>query len=95
MKQTIALLFAAWASAGVLAQDALDALGKVTKIDAAAGKLTIDHGPVKSLDMPAMTMVYRAGDGVALNDLKPGDRIRFAAGKVDGQYTVLRLEKAK
>ena len=36
--------------------------GTVTKVDTAQGKLTINHGPIKNLDMDAMTMVFRAGD---------------------------------
>jgi Cu(I)/Ag(I) efflux system protein CusF len=40
--------------------DAKLAEGTVKKIDQSAGKLTIAHGPLESLGMPAMTMVFRA-----------------------------------
>lgn len=33
--------------------------GTVKKIDRAAGKITISHGPLENLGMPAMTMVFR------------------------------------
>jgi Cu/Ag efflux protein CusF len=34
--------------------------GQVTKIDEAAGKITLKHGPIKKLDMnEGMTMVFR------------------------------------
>ena len=69
--------------------------GKVTKIDASAGKITIDHGPIRNLDMPAMTMVFKAGEEAMLKAVKPGDRIKFTADKVNGQYTVTKIEKAK
>lgn len=37
--------------------------GQVTKIDEAAGKITIRHGPLKQFGMDEpMTMVYRADD---------------------------------
>lgn len=36
------------------------ATGTVDRIDAAAGKITISHGPVKALDWPAMTMGFKA-----------------------------------
>ena len=36
--------------------------GTVEKVDAGAGKVTIDHGPIPNLDMDAMTMVFRAQD---------------------------------
>jgi Cu(I)/Ag(I) efflux system periplasmic protein CusF len=46
----------------VLAQSAL-VDGQVTKIDEAAGKITIRHGPFKKFDMEdAMTMVYPVQD---------------------------------
>jgi len=67
--------------------------GTVTKVDAAQGKLTIDHGPIKNLGMDAMTMVFRAGDPAILKGLKAGDRILFDADRVNGQITVVRLRK--
>jgi Cu/Ag efflux protein CusF len=69
--------------------------GEVRKIDKAAGKVTIKHGPMPKFDMPAMTMVYRVKDKAMLDQLKPGDKIRFDADGVGGEFTVLRLEKVK
>lgn len=69
--------------------------GEVRKVDKAAGKLTIKHGPMPKFDMPAMTMAYRVKDKAMLDQLKPGDKIRFDADGVGGEFTVLRLEKAK
>jgi len=69
--------------------------GEVRKIDRAAGKVTIKHGPMPKLDMPAMTMAYRVKDKAMLDKLKPGDKIRFEAEGVGGTFTVTRLEKAK
>ncbi len=69
--------------------------GTVKKIDEAAGKLTIDHGVIKNLDMDAMSMVFRAGDPAMLKGLKPGDKIKFDADRVNGQITVTKLQKVK
>jgi Cu/Ag efflux protein CusF len=69
--------------------------GTVKKIDEAQGKLTIDHGPIKNLDMEAMSMVFRAGDPAMLKGLKAGDKIKFAADRVNGQITVTKLQKTK
>ena len=69
--------------------------GTVKKVDEAQGKLTIDHGPIKNLDMDAMSMVFRAGDPAMLKGLKSGDRIKFDADRVNGQITVTKLQKAK
>ncbi len=69
--------------------------GTVKKIDEAQGKLTIDHGPIKNLDMDAMSMVFRAGEPAMLKGLKAGDRIKFDADRVNGQITVTKLQKTK
>ena len=69
--------------------------GEVTKIDESAGKITIKHDAIPNLEMEAMTMVFKAGEGVAVKDVKPGDKIKFQAEKVNGQITVTKVEKSK
>ncbi len=69
--------------------------GQVMKIDESAGKMTIKHGPIKHLDMGEMTMVFKANDPAMLKTVKPGDKITFHADKVNGQITVMKLEKTK
>jgi Cu(I)/Ag(I) efflux system periplasmic protein CusF len=92
---------AAQAPAGPAAQSAAApettplADGEVLKVDKGAGKLTLRHGPIPSLDMPKMTMVFRVKDPAMLDQVKPGDRVRFAADKIGGQYTVVGIEPAK
>jgi len=44
--------------------------------------------------MPAMTMVFRVNDPALLDKVKSGDKIRFAADKVGGVLTVMRVEPA-
>lgn len=70
--------------------------GLVTKIDASAGKITIKHGPMKKFDMEdGMTMVYRAADPAMLTAVKSGDKVKFDADNVNGQFVVIKIEKAK
>jgi Cu(I)/Ag(I) efflux system protein CusF len=70
--------------------------GQVTKVDESAGKITIKHGPMKKFDMDdGMTMVFRAQDPAMLKQVKPGDKIKFDADKINGQFTVTKIEKAK
>jgi Cu/Ag efflux protein CusF len=69
--------------------------GEVTKVDESAGKITIKHGPIKKFDMDSMTMVFRAGDPAMLKTVKAGDKIQFEPDKVNGQLTVVKLQKAK
>ena len=45
--------------------------------------------------MDSMTMVFRAGDPAMLKQVKPGDKVRFEPDKVNGQFTVVRIEKRK
>jgi Cu(I)/Ag(I) efflux system periplasmic protein CusF len=70
--------------------------GQVTKVDASAGNITIKHGPIKKLDMEqGMTMVFHAQDPAMLKTVKAGDKIKFDADSVNGQFTVTKIEKAK
>ncbi len=89
-----AAICAALIAASALAQP-VPADGEVTKVDVAAGKITLKHGPIKNLDMDAMTMVFRVKDLAMLNAVKPGDRVRFEADRVDGAITVTRIEKVR
>jgi Cu(I)/Ag(I) efflux system periplasmic protein CusF len=68
--------------------------GEVRKVDKDASKVTIKHGPITNLDMPAMTMVFRVSDPALLDQLKSGDKIRFLAERVQGAYTVMKVEPA-
>ena len=69
--------------------------GLVIKIDGSAGKITIKHGPMKKFDMEPMTMVFRAADPVMLKAIKPGDKVRFVPERINGQFTITKMEKAK
>jgi Cu/Ag efflux protein CusF len=66
--------------------------GTIEKIDAAAGRLTIEHGPIPNLNMDGMTMVFRVQDPAMLKSFKPGARVRFTADRVQGQITITRIE---
>ena len=70
--------------------------GVVTKIDESAGKITIKHGPIKKFDMDeGMTMVFRAGDPAMLKSVKAGDKVKFEPDRVNGQFTVTKIQKVK
>nr|WP_211452806.1 copper-binding protein [Collimonas antrihumi] len=66
--------------------------GEVKKIDKEAGKITIKHGPLVNLDMPAMTMVFRVKDPAMLDQAKPGDMIKFVVEKANGALTITRMQ---
>jgi len=80
-------------AAAASSNDMADA--EVRKVDKEAGKVTLKHGEIKSLDMPAMTMVFKVKDPAMLDQLKPGDKIKFQAEKISGSYTVTKAETVK
>jgi Cu(I)/Ag(I) efflux system protein CusF len=99
MRRGAYILLALWLGANPFAAAAQSSdyvNGQVTKIDEAAGKITIKHGPLKKFGMDeGMTMVFRADDPAMLKAVKPGDRVRFVPDRVNGQFTVTKIEKAK
>ena len=69
--------------------------GEIRKVDKDAKKITIKHGPLQNLDMPAMTMVFQVRDPAMLDSVKAGDKIKFRAESIGGTYTVTKIEAAK
>ncbi len=66
--------------------------GTVKKVDAKAKKVTLIHEELKSLEMPAMTMVFRVKDAAMLEKLKEGASIEFVAERVEGKLTVTEIQ---
>lgn len=103
---TLVIAASLFASAGTFAQSAAPQSGstaaasaqtdgEVRKVDMGQGKVTLRHGPLTNLDMPAMTMVFTATDKKLLEGLKEGDKVRFTADKQNGVYVVTAIEPAK
>lgn len=88
------ILFAALATTTLVLAQASMASGEVTKVDKSNARITLKHGEIKSLDMPPMTMAYRVRPPGLLEGMAVGDRVRFTAERIDGQYTVTALSKA-
>jgi Cu(I)/Ag(I) efflux system protein CusF len=66
--------------------------GEIKKVDKEAGKITIKHGPLANLEMPAMTMVFRVKDPAMLDEVKEGDKVKFVASRENGALTIIQLE---
>ena len=66
--------------------------GTVKKVDKAAGRLTLSHGPLPN-GMPAMTMAFGVKNPAWLDRLKAGDKIRFGMDDAGGVLTVTRIEQ--
>ncbi len=66
---------------------------EVRKIDKDAKKVTLKHGPIKSLDMPGMTMVFQVRDAALLDKLVAGEKIMFTAEQLQGAFVITAVEK--
>lgn len=66
--------------------------GEVRKVDAEAGKITLKHADIKNLEMPAMTMVFTVRDKSLLAEVKPGDKVKFAAARDGGRLVVTAIQ---
>ena len=79
------------AQAGAAEMQMVD--GQVKKVDKAAGKVTLSHGPLANLNMPAMTMVFAVRDKRLLDGLKVGDAVGFTVQREGSQYVLIRIER--
>lgn len=88
------LVFAVWGAgiAPVQAQEG-SGTGEVRRLNKEAGKITLKHGPIADLELPAMTLVYLI-EPVMLDGLSPGDNVRFTARRNEtGEYLIIRIKK--
>jgi len=71
--------------------------GTIHKLDAAAGRVELEHEPIAALQWPAMTMEFVAEDKGQLAGLKAGDAVEFELRPQpdkDGNYRLSRISKA-
>lgn len=66
--------------------------GEIRKVDVAAQKITVKHGPIENLGMSAMTMVFRVRDPSFLSQVKPGDKVKMRVESIDGALTIVDLQ---
>jgi|WetSurMetagenome_2_1015567.scaffolds.fasta_scaffold954774_2 Cu(I)/Ag(I) efflux system periplasmic protein CusF len=78
-----------------LAADVPWAQGTLQKLDKAGAKATIAHGPIDSIGMGPMTMMFAVKDATGLAKLKEGDKVRFQAVMAGGDIVVTRIEALK
>jgi Cu(I)/Ag(I) efflux system periplasmic protein CusF len=84
------------APAAVFAQDAM-VNGEVKKVDEAAKKITLKHGPIKNLGMDedGMTMVFKVQDPAMLKQVKAGDKVQFVAERGNDGIAITKIQKSK
>jgi len=69
--------------------------GVVEKVDQKGGKITLQHGEIASVKMPAMTMGYRVKQPQQLESIQPGGKVRFMMEKMGDDYIVTHIEPAR
>jgi len=67
--------------------------GTIVGIDAGRGRITLKHGAIEGLGMPAMTMVFRVADPSMLMQFKAGEAVRFTVTRADNFFTVTQLAR--
>lgn len=66
--------------------------GEVTKVDSRRNRVTVKHGPIENLDMPAMTMVFELADPAMISQVPVGRTITFTADRIEGKLTIVGIE---
>lgn len=66
--------------------------GTVTAIDAKAGTITLDHGPIPEANWPAMTMGFKAAPAIA-QSVKVGDKVAFDLKLQGGAGEISAIQK--
>ncbi|KDR28408.1 MULTISPECIES: copper-binding protein [Caballeronia] len=66
---------------------------EVKKVDATTGMITLKHGALENVGMPPMTMAFKAKDAAMVTQAHEGDKVRVRIENVDGNLTIVRLEK--
>ena len=90
IKIGLAAALALSSAAGAFAQEFTN--GTVKKVDAKAKKVTLVHEELKTLEMPAMTMVFAVEDAALLAKLKEGAKVQFVAERKNGKLTVTQVK---
>ena len=69
--------------------------GEIRKVDKEFKKITIKHGEIKHLDMPAMTMVFQIKDPAVLDQIKAGDKVKFLVEKTGGAFVITEIQRTQ
>lgn len=72
---------------------AITGTGTVTAIDAAAGTISLDHGPITAIQWPAMSMQFQAEDRTILQGIAVGDQVSFELKSASESSVVTSVAK--
>ena len=93
MKHVILALSLILAPAAAVAAEGEHVNGVVKKVNLERKTVTVTHEELKSLDMPAMTMVFDVADPAMLDALKDGQDIAFTVERINGRLTITDIKE--
>ncbi|WP_414449822.1 copper-binding protein [Burkholderia sp. 22PA0099] len=67
---------------------------EVVKVDSATGMVTLRHGELANLGMPAMTMAYKASGAAMVRNAYSGERVKVRIENVKGAPVIVKMVKA-
>ena len=71
---------------------AVHATGVVRQVDAANGRVVVQHEAIPAIGWPPMTMGFRVADAGLLSSLTPGKKVRFAFVQQGANYVITSIE---
>jgi Cu(I)/Ag(I) efflux system periplasmic protein CusF len=66
--------------------------GTVTKVDPKKNSVTIAHGPVQTMNWPAMTMTFKVKDKKMLDKVQQGEKVDFSFVQSGKDYTITEVK---
>lgn len=63
-------------------------VGTVKKVDSAAGKVTIAHGPIQTMNWPAMNMTFTVKDKALLGKFSQDKKVEFEFVQQGSDYVI-------
>ncbi|MEJ8835452.1 copper-binding protein [Ramlibacter sp. AN1133] len=96
--QTLTVTMLLALAAGVappLAAQGEYSLGEVRSVDKDKRQVVMKAGEVKSIDMPPMTMPFHVREAKMLDQLQPGDKVKFRAINDAGKFTITEMLPAR
>lgn len=66
---------------------------EVRKVNLEQGTITLKHGDIRNLDMPAMTMMFPVKDKSQIKSIQKGDQVLFLVERINDEVVVTSIEK--
>ena len=67
-------------------------VGTVRKVDPAASTVTIAHGPIKSMNWPAMNMTFTVKDKALLGKFSQDKKVEFEFVEQESNYVITSVK---